>query len=186
MQLHLEETFRLLKAKNVLTLQKNKECTITDFVCTIPDIMAKHLSLSIIKKGFIENGTIDSVNGLCPDLFQMVVGTTHREIPKPEMDNLIRHMTMLFAKQMETGYLSDDLLEAAGIATDKDVHGNVIRRNFAITSKHRQQSKTLNHNTQILERQRIIDERVAAAKQRTAVEDSSRPEASQVERGLCD
>ena len=173
-QLHLQETFASLKISKVLRLSKNKEYAIIDFVCTIPDIMAKHLSPAIIMKGFIENGAIDANCQHCPDLYQMLVGTTRREIGKDEMNNILHHFVGLLKEQLQTGYLSDEVLERAGIHQDLDNTGKVVRHNFPITSEHRQRSKTLNHAVQIMERQRVVDAKEAIMKQKCKVECCSR------------
>ena len=110
----------------------------------------------------------------CPDLYQMLVGTTRREIGKDEMNNILHHLVGLLQEQLKIGYLSDEVLERAGIHQDFDNNGKVVRRSFPITSELRQRSKTLNHAVQIMERQRVVDTKEAIMKQKCKVECCSR------------
>jgi len=59
--------------------------------------------------------------------------------------------------QEKEGYIRDEILEAGGITPDTDNNGNIVRRDFCITSEHRHRAKTVNHLYQQIERQKILE-----------------------------
>ena len=72
-------------------LDKCYRDAILDFLVGVPSIFGKAMTQTNLKKGFLENGMIDSGSERCPDIYQVIKGTTRRDVANSqrEMNNLL-------------------------------------------------------------------------------------------------
>jgi hypothetical protein len=126
---------------NKLVIKRAHLVSLIDFITCAPEILTKSATATNIREGFLEAGFIDRKSYSCPDIEQIIYGTTRRNIFQEEYDNVLRNFTSLYKYAAKHGHVPDDILEAHGIPRDIDMYGKEVRREAAISNESCQRAK---------------------------------------------
>jgi hypothetical protein len=104
-----------------------------------------------IQDGMIQAGMIDKACQTYPDAYQIIYGTTRRDVSIGEWDTIVKAFPALFAEYMKEGRIKDEMLLQHGLPPDTDPRGRVVssRDSDCIS---RQRAQTITHNQRVKER----------------------------------
>ena len=142
--------------KGVVCLPASHLAALIDFLASLPGILQKIATRTIIRQGFVEAGVIDDVSHSVPDI-AAIIRTTRRQLSLEEEQNFIEQFPKLLNVFLQDGNLTDDVIEQHGIPIDIDAKGNEVRRDSTISGESFQRAKCLTHKTQRRLRQELND-----------------------------
>lgn len=155
----LEEFFKDLENKKILTLKANKKESIIDFICSLPDMLSKACTKQKVKAGFITTGQIDEETGYFPDLRKIMATCKHQRVHDPNVYELIKkNFSQMYEEQMLKGELTDEFLLKSNVPQDIDEKGNEVARPGRLSNEKTQRAKQVSKPFQRDMRKKLKDQ----------------------------
>ena len=143
----ISDTFDKLNANGVLHLKLPARKAIIDHCVCCPEMFGKAMSPKTTKKGFIENGMIDSKTHTYPDL-TMLLRTCKSEFTQEHEDLFFKNFSKLYTAMKTDGHIKEELYDAIGFPSDTNYAGETVEKPDNIRQEMRHRAKILSHSLQ--------------------------------------
>ena len=144
---YLEDIFDQKKACGELILKLPTRKAIIDHAVSCPEIFSKAMAPKTTKRGFIENGMIDSQLHLYPDMTKMLQ-TCKSEIKQEHEDLLLDNFSELYKLMKIEGNIKEEVYDCLGFPQDTDYSGAEVDKPDSISQETRHRAKVLSPSLQ--------------------------------------
>ena len=132
------ETRQSSDSNRIVVLPLHKKNAIIVGLSKLPSAMENAFSSSIIKSAFRDNGQLDDVNEVLPSM-KNLLGTYCGVIGKDHILNDGNKLIKKYYKEMfMSGAIAESTFDIDNIPQDRDSKGNIITRDFSVSSENRQ------------------------------------------------
>ena len=126
-----------------------KQPIAVDFLARIPYMLVKAFPPDGVRKSFLQNGTIDNLHYLWPDIYKMME-TRRGEMTPEERDLIFDSFEELFQEMYKNGHVEESSYNRLGFPPDFEEGGEGVNRDVGIEREHMQRAKPLSHPEQVI------------------------------------
>ena len=166
----VKEAFEEARVKYGLNLPLKRKKTLMQYLARMPGIRAIAATKRKVQHGYFENGQIDRMSKMVPDLKVMIQGTLRRDMHDWEWSLVRSHFVDLARVLLKLGHIPDKEFIDRGFPADLDLLGEEVFRPDSVTQEHLQRAKIMDHPHQVELRARLERENRAKENEKTAKE----------------
>ena len=123
----LEDKLIRLQANKTLLLKTPMRKAIIDHITSCPEIFGNAMQPKITKKGFFENGMIDTNVETYPDIIKMMRTCKLKDFRQEHEDIIFNNFSELYNEMKNTGQVSEETYNRIGLPKDTNYAGEEVR-----------------------------------------------------------